>query len=1320
MALSPVGIRYTATGIRPFLASINSAKRGIAGFGATGSAAKGGLSSLGSSLSNIGRLAQSAGIGLTFFATVPIAAGIGSAVKSASEFEDSLTRLNTLSGLSQVEIDKIRQGILSLAPALGKVPTELAEAAFFITSTGDLRNAAVALDVLEASAKASAIGLGETKDVANVLTSVMAAYGQENITSSEAVDILTAAVDRGKFETEQFAPAIARVLGLASELGVGFAEASNFVATYTLSGVTASQATTALQRVMVSIIKPTAAASVALDKVGLSIQDIQSSVSRNGLTSTLLEMRKEFDAAGVPLSEFFTRVTGLTGVLFNTGEAADLFVQNLQAINGAAGIVESGFSTVSQTTSFQIAQLKSSLEVLGVTVGSTLLPVVNQLVAKIVPLVIAIADFAAQNPKIILIATAFAVLAASIGPLLLTAGFLITTLGSLVTIFGSIGAALLTLIPPVAAIVAAFLGLGTIIGSVVSKRAREANETFSSIASRALNWGKNITIQLARGLIAGAIAVVQALNQIGATIAHWLAPGSPPRLLPYLPEWGAAAMTEFADGFINADFDVFNKVADQIENVMRSIAPENDVNLVPGITNMRDVLADIVRQVRVAIGPVAKVTDETVRSIVRGFGIATGAAEDYIVTQLRLAEAQRRVEEAQEAINRVNEQYEANVAPLNKELKAIQARRDEIERQDRIAELQSIVDDANAPSLAKELALMELREIEINRQISAEQEARDAAIESLEAKLKAAEAEAKALEEQAKRQDELIKAQIKSNDLLKEQAQLLKRVADEIKNAAGGLGGGGGGGLGALDPEALDPGGFGKIKPIDFQTELTANEFAFNAEGIKGTIQGLVDEIMDELGDPISELSDAWVELGDTWSETFSAIRETWDGVVGFFQDNGETILNWIYGVASAIGAFKIGTIIASIVGFFSTLAGSIAAFAGGGGIAGIIYGLAGAFDAAVIAVGGLVAAIGGPVTIVIGIIAALIGLFVVAWRENWFGIQEIVKNAWTNIQAGIETLRTWWVGTAWPAITNAVSTAWETISGIFQSIVSWVQTNIVPVIQDLWTRWSEAWDNIKLGLSNAWIVISTTFAEIGRWINDNIIPWVEFFATLWATKWQNIKDDLDLAWIAIETVWIAAKEWLETTLTKAVESLQTAWETAWGLIQVGFMVVWDVIRPVWEKIKEWLEDTFPSAADTLKGAWDIAFSTLGAPVNIVKDAVEALLDAATRFWEWLTSHDFSFNISIPDLPEWAVPGSPLPIHTAWKNFADEFSGKVIEMAVAPTASIPAPSVSMPLGYTAGAGGSQQSNQIGPNYINNGMDEAVFAERVRRVVAGDL
>jgi phage-related protein len=255
---------------------------------------------------------------------------------------------------------------------------------------------------------------------------------------------------------------------------------------------------------------------------------------------------------------------------------------------------------------------------------------------------------------------------------------------------------------------------------------------------------------------------------------------------------------------------------------------------------------------------------------------------------------------------------------------------------------------------------------------------------------------------------------------------------------------------------------------------------------------------------------------------------------------------------------------------------------------------------------------------------AALLGA---AWAGDWGGIQEKTQaaidflspifeaiKAWleVNLPIAMEALRTFWVDTAWPAIQSVVETVWPVIEKIFSAIVTFITGTLIPTASNLYTQWTTVWwPTIQTVTENVWKVISAIFTELGRWINDNIIPWVSYFHTQWTTVW-------------------------------------------WPAIQKAITDMWAVVEPVYQAIKTWMDTTLPPVLTGLQTAFKNVMSGIDSAVTPVKTLWGEFVDAIKGFWNWISSHVFNFTIHIPDLPKWAIPGSPLPIHTAWKAFAED------------------------------------------------------------------
>lgn len=827
----------------------------------------------GSRVTNLGRNVAQAGAGLSLFVTAPIILGFRSATQAAVDFESEIIKLSTQAGASSAQIGKISNAILgvgqaSIAIETGIKPVELASAALAIYSSG-ITDTVVATELLTQSAKASQIGLGDTAEIARAATGAMKSFG---IGATEAVDTLLKIIDLGNLEADELAQTLGRFSGIASILGVEFADAGAFIATFTRSGISAAEAVTALRATMSAFAKPTAQTKDALAALGLPIEEVRRLIADPdvGLNAVLIELNRRVKETGgdvgVELAQIFGNVRALSGVAFITGIPEELEAITL-AIRNNGGAIDESFAAVRQTAGFQLEQLAATFDVLKVTLGNVLLPILTATLQRLLPFIEAIRTFVAENPKLIQVASIFALVAAAIGPLVTAMGTFILIGGALIGSIGAIVSTLGALISPLGLVAAAVIGLATAIGGPLLLGFAEVsgffNRSLSDIATNAFAWGRNIVVQFARGMIRGAVAVVEALTQIGRAIASWLKPGSPPRLLPDIDKWGTAAMNEFLNGFTLADFDTFDAVADITEKVIRAGVEEITEGAIQTITDFRQRIAAAVTQ--------ASAIDGNFEAIAASIGFANAKLTAYAATMLRLQFVTEQVAAAQKEIEQINERFDRTVAPLNEELEAIEARRAEVVRAQRVEELQSILSDESTPELARELALLELREFQLLDQISTEETLRDEALAAAEAKLAALEAEQQALEDQAALQLRVIEAQLQQNELLKEQ----KDAVEKLAKAVAGLGDS----IGAI-------GEIGDISSIGFDGVVPEGEEFDFADLIGEGVAEAADEIIDEFDNLGKEL----LGLAQPLIDKFEELRDAWGDVVQGLIDAGDNL----------------------------------------------------------------------------------------------------------------------------------------------------------------------------------------------------------------------------------------------------------------------------------------------------------------------------------------------------------------------------------------------------------------------------------------------
>lgn len=393
--------------------------------------------------------------------TLPVVAAGGAALKSAVDFESSMTRIQTLVGLTADKVNEMRQGVLSLSRESGRGPQELSQALFTVTSAG--ARGAEAMQILERASKAAAIGLGETQAIARSVTAVMQAYGKENISAAKATDTLTAIVREGNLEAESLAPALGRVVGMASQLGISFDELGASIATYTRLGVSAEEATTGIRSLMNTLIKPSQQARKALSKVGLTFEDLRSRVQDQGLAATMTGLIQQFEGNEEALGKLIPNVRALSAVLGTAGSQGEAYQQIQRNIADSLGIVDKGFEDVSNTVQQKFNKALSSIKASAIEIGAKLLPVASKVLDKVNELATSFANLSEESRNFGL---GIVAAAAMIGPTL--------------TVFGGLATAIGTISLPMWAAVAAGVALGTVAASIIENWQR-FKDTFTRI-----------------------------------------------------------------------------------------------------------------------------------------------------------------------------------------------------------------------------------------------------------------------------------------------------------------------------------------------------------------------------------------------------------------------------------------------------------------------------------------------------------------------------------------------------------------------------------------------------------------------------------------------------------------------------------------------------------------------------------------------------------------------------------------------------------------------------------------------------------------------
>ena len=376
--------------------------------------------------------AAKSGAAMSMASKVAIGAGIAVAaigyesVKAATSFQTLTTQLVTTAGEAPSALKQVQQGILAISNETATSANDLAKSMYIVEAAG--YNAAHGgLDVLKASTEGARLENSDFKTVANGVTDILKDYHLSASQSANVTSQLVVAVGHGKANFQQFSSALSNILPLGAAVHLKFADLAGVLAEMTSHGVTAQRASQNMANALRSLEAPSGTMVKEFKQVGITSQDVQNHLSKDGLGGTLqwLSGIAKDNAARLgqtypgALRALMGTAAGLNVALMTTGENSKDVNTAIAAIGKASadskGNVQ-GFAQVQQTLGFKMDQAKQAIHNTGIAIGTMLLPFVTRLMGAINSVLVPLAEWAGKHQKLI------GLIMASIGAMAAVAG----------------------------------------------------------------------------------------------------------------------------------------------------------------------------------------------------------------------------------------------------------------------------------------------------------------------------------------------------------------------------------------------------------------------------------------------------------------------------------------------------------------------------------------------------------------------------------------------------------------------------------------------------------------------------------------------------------------------------------------------------------------------------------------------------------------------------------------------------------------------------------------------------------------------------------
>jgi TP901 family phage tail tape measure protein len=408
------------------------------------------MQNVGDQVQAVGRSVSKFGKSMTVGVTLPIV-GVGvAATKMAMDFDESMTKIVSLVGLSRDQVQEMRADVLRLAGETAKAPQELAEALFVVTSAG-LRGAD-AISALEMSAKAGAAGLGETKDIARAVAGALNAYGTETLSAARATDIIVATARAGNFETSQFAASLGNVLPFAKQAQGSMEDVGGAVALLTRTNGDAAKSITQVSSLFGSFVAPSRQAEKILASIGMTAGDVRDSIGQKGLVTTLKDLDKALGGNREELGKVLGRKEAMSAAFQILDADAATVADTFGVVTDSVNMTGDAFGVTGETASFKMQAAFTGIKTSLIELGEVIAPIVGTFADRIKTLT---DSFVALSPQTKVFIVQGLAIAAAIGPVLLIVGKLITVIGGVIKVIGVLVAAF----NPVTLVIAAVVGV---------------------------------------------------------------------------------------------------------------------------------------------------------------------------------------------------------------------------------------------------------------------------------------------------------------------------------------------------------------------------------------------------------------------------------------------------------------------------------------------------------------------------------------------------------------------------------------------------------------------------------------------------------------------------------------------------------------------------------------------------------------------------------------------------------------------------------------------------------------------------------------------
>ena len=414
-----------------------------------------GLKAAGTGMDNFASKISGIGKGMTIVG-VAITAAFGMAVKTASNFEQSMANTASVAGATAEELQRMSDAAREMGKQSVYSASEAADAMYYLGSAG--LEADQIIGALSGTMTLAAATQSDLAYTSEAITATLSQFNFEAEKAGKVANIFAAAISGSQATMEKLKTSMSYVGPVAKSLGMTLEETTGILMNLYNAGYDGSKAGTALRMAFSQLLDPTQKAAAALDHMKISItdsagqmrpfKDIIDDLGRAGMTAA--DAMDIFGKRAGPamlalVSQGEGAIEKMTEKITDTNKAAEMAAIQMDTFKGAVKL------------------LKSAFEEFQIIIANHIMPTITWIIKGITKAINVVSAWMEKN---VLLTDIIVKLGAVIGAICVVGGPILMAVSAFgkmkLAMIGVATCAKVTLIPSITAVKGALLSLGTI------------------------------------------------------------------------------------------------------------------------------------------------------------------------------------------------------------------------------------------------------------------------------------------------------------------------------------------------------------------------------------------------------------------------------------------------------------------------------------------------------------------------------------------------------------------------------------------------------------------------------------------------------------------------------------------------------------------------------------------------------------------------------------------------------------------------------------------------------------------------------------------